>query len=334
GTELKDAAREILRSPEGDPVLAQWQYGLGRSVAWTSDAKGKWGVDLVRWDEFGRFAAQLVGWTTPAEEAGAMAATARVEGTQAVVEVELQNTQGQPRTDATVAGTLVAPDGSTEPITLKQVAPGTYQASLASPPTGSYLIQIAAAADGSTVAQQTVGLVVPYSPEYRQRGGNPGLLELIANTTGGTILERPEEVFRHNLQAVRRAQEIGLPLLLLAALLLPLDIAVRRLSLRRRDLAEARAAVAGRIRRLRARPDAPTAEPVLADLQRAKTRARVRHERRPVEVPEQDVLAPSTPQLADLSEPAATEETTAPATGDDALARLRAAKARAAQRRG
>ncbi len=71
GTQIKNAAREILRSPDGDPVLAQWQYGLGRTVAWTSDTKGKWGRDLVAWDEFGRFAAQLVGWTVPAEDNGA-----------------------------------------------------------------------------------------------------------------------------------------------------------------------------------------------------------------------------------------------------------------------
>lgn len=333
GTELKDAAREILRSPDGDPVLAQWQYGLGRSVAWTSDAKGKWGADLVRWEEFGRFAAQLVGWTVPAEEAGAMAASARVEGTQAIVEVELQDAQGRPRTDATVAATLVAPDGSTTPITLKQVAPGTYQTSVASPPAGSYLIQIAAAADGSTVAQQTVGLVVPYSPEYRQRSGNPGMLELIANTTGGRVLERANQVFEHNLAAVRRAQEIGLPLLLLAALLLPLDIAVRRLSLRRRDLAEARLAVAGRINQLRGRQTVVTTEPVLADLQRAKTRARARHERRPVPPQEQPSMPPITP-LASADEPTPAQEAAAPAvTADDAITRLRAAKARAAQRR-
>ena len=28
----------------GDPLLATWQYGCGRSVAWTSDATGRWGV--------------------------------------------------------------------------------------------------------------------------------------------------------------------------------------------------------------------------------------------------------------------------------------------------
>ncbi len=127
GTQIKDAARELLRSPDGDPVLAQWQYGLGRSVAWTSDTKGKWGVDLVRWDQFGRFASQLVGWTVPVQDTGLLAAEARVEGTQATVSATLNDAQGQPRTDATVGATLVAPDGKTQQLTLRQVAPGEYR---------------------------------------------------------------------------------------------------------------------------------------------------------------------------------------------------------------
>ena len=343
GTQIKDAAREILRSPDGDPVLAQWQYGLGRSVAWTSDTKGKWGLDLVRWNEFATFAAQLVAWTVPVEEAGLLSAETRVEGTQAVVEARLQDANGQPRTDATVAATLVAPDGATEPITLKQVAPGQYQASISSPPTGSYLIQVAAAQDGESIAQTTIGLVVPYSPEYRQRSGNPGLLELIARSTGGALIESPENIFRHDLQAVQRAQEIGLPLLLLATLLLPLDIAVRRLGLRRRDLLDAQGAVRGRLATLRGRSSTPVAQPVLADLRRAKQRARARHERtaQAVEQPEERSLPratvqperPTPDETRQAASDAAPEAASSPDIADDPMARLRAAKARAGQRK-
>jgi hypothetical protein len=40
GTTPKATARVALVSDQGDPILAAWQYGLGRAVAWTSDAKG------------------------------------------------------------------------------------------------------------------------------------------------------------------------------------------------------------------------------------------------------------------------------------------------------
>ncbi len=344
GTQIKPAAREIMRSPDGDPVLAQWQYGLGRAVAWTSDTKGKWGADLVRWDQFGRFAAQLVGWTVPVQESEQLSAEARVEGIQAVVSAKLADDKGRPRTDATVNATLVAPDGRTQALSLKQVGPGQYQTSLPSPSTGSYLVQIAAAKGSEAIAQSTVGLVVPYSPEYRQQSGNLALLNLIAHETGGSVLQTPGTVFRHDLRAVQHAQEIGLPLLLLAALLLPIDIGIRRLSLRKRDFSGAWAAALGRLRR----EPAPAAQPMLADLRRAKLRARARHARQPAD----DIASPpalgaarpenSRPASARVERPTQAETRGAgrgslPAPrsepSDDPIARLRAAKARAVKRR-
>jgi Mg-chelatase subunit ChlD len=339
GTQLKNAAREVLRSPDGDPVLAQWQYGLGRSVAWTSDAKGKWGRDLVRWEEWGKFAAQLVGWTVPPEDTGALAAQARVEGTQAIISTQLEDAAGQPRTDATVLATIVGPDGTAQPVTLRQVAPGQYQATLPSPITGSYLVEVAAASGSEALGRTTVGLVVPYSPEYRQRSGNTALLELIAQQTGGSVVSSPSAAFNHNLDAVTRAQEIAFPLLLLAALLLPFDIGVRRLGLRRRDFAAAGLTVMGRIRR----PAAPDAPPVLGELQRAKLRAQARHTR--ATTPVEPAAAPepivASRRAAPVVERPSAEETRraveepaapSPSADDDPMARLRAAKARAKRR--
>lgn len=40
GTTAKETATTVLVGLDDAPLLAQWQYGLGRAVAWTSDAKG------------------------------------------------------------------------------------------------------------------------------------------------------------------------------------------------------------------------------------------------------------------------------------------------------
>lgn len=341
GTELKATAQDILRSPEGDPVLAQWQFGLGRAVAWTSDLKGQWGTDLVRWQSFGQFAAQLVGWTVPRDVENALNAQARIEGTQATITAAVVDKDGQPLTDATLAATVIGPDGVEQPVTMRQVGPGQFQATLPSPQTGSYLVQINAQRDGQTVGQQMVGLVVPYSPEYRQQQSNPALLTTIAAETGGQELTTPAAVFERNLRAVRRSQEISLPLLLLAVLLLPLDIAVRRLGLRRRDLSDGRAWVATRLSsRSAAQPAA--VDPMLGSLQRAKARASTRNTRRPVSEEPQAQPVPEAPEVSRRSappierpSPAETRQATeqAPVVDEqDALARLRAAKERARRR--
>src|SRR5262245_38336338 len=63
-TSVKDEAQTVLAPDEvrADPILAQWQYGLGRSVAWTSDVKQKWAGAWLNWTDFKKFWAQTVRW--------------------------------------------------------------------------------------------------------------------------------------------------------------------------------------------------------------------------------------------------------------------------------
>src|SRR5258708_28481143 len=59
-TTPKDNATVILRAPGyDDPLLASWQYGLGRAVAWTSDATTRWGKNWTNCPDFGRFWSQV-----------------------------------------------------------------------------------------------------------------------------------------------------------------------------------------------------------------------------------------------------------------------------------
>ena len=43
-----------------DPLLGAWQYGLGRSVVFTSDAKSRWAAEWLSWPGYGKFWAQVV----------------------------------------------------------------------------------------------------------------------------------------------------------------------------------------------------------------------------------------------------------------------------------
>ena len=65
GSTIKPTADIVLKSPAGDPILAQWQYGLGRSVAWTPDVKGRWATSWVTWPKFSQFAGQMLSWVLP-----------------------------------------------------------------------------------------------------------------------------------------------------------------------------------------------------------------------------------------------------------------------------
>jgi Mg-chelatase subunit ChlD len=240
GTTLKESAATILAGVNGAPVLAQWQYGLGRAVAWTSDFKGKWAKDWVSWELFPRFAAQLIGWTLPSETSESVSTSMRAEGAQSIIDVKINGEDGEPRDGLQMRANIVGANGFTQEAPLAQVAPGEYRASIASPIQGTYIVQVAGTQDGRVVVQSAAGMVVPYSAEYRQGQRNPELLALLARSSGGARLTQPADAFTHDLAAVPSAQEIALPLLLLALLLLPIDIGLRRLLLRRSDFGAAK----------------------------------------------------------------------------------------------
>ncbi len=126
--------------------------------------------------------------------------------------------------------TIVGADGARREVPLAPSAPGVYGATIPSPPQGIYTVQVAGLQGATVVAQETAALVVPYSTEYRLGQSNPALLDALAQVTGGGRLAQPGQAFERAAQGAASAQEIALPLLLLALILLPLDILIRRLA--------------------------------------------------------------------------------------------------------
>ena len=65
-TTPKPQSTVLLASRQLDPVLSEWQYGLGRVMAWTSDANNVWSSRWLEWPDFGQFWAQVVKRVDPA----------------------------------------------------------------------------------------------------------------------------------------------------------------------------------------------------------------------------------------------------------------------------
>ncbi len=296
-TEARLAARSILVTPDGHPLLAQWQYGLGRGVAWTSDLKGQWANELIQWAEFPRFAVGLLDVLLPPQQMDGLALETRVEGAQAILEVSAQDGDGRPLDAATLQGRLLDPEDESLALTFTQIGPGLYRAVAEVDQPGAYLAQIAVlGSEAQPVGSISGGLVVTYSPEYNPRADRPVILDILAALTGGRQEPAPATVFASTAQRVDVAQEIALPLLWLALLLWPLDIALRRLFIRYRDLA---ALLARLPRPLRQRQQRPTpASGTLQQLQIARSRAQARQRRSALAVApaiDSEVQEPSLP---------------------------------------
>jgi Putative glutamine amidotransferase len=270
GTTLKSAAQLVLVSPRDDPLLAQWQYGLGRSVAWTSDSTGKWAKNWVGWSGFNKFFSQLVSWTFPGEETGGIEASFETLGGETRLHVQSVETDGSPRDFYKTMATIVGPDLVPHEVVLDQVAPGVYEQGLGEIDSGAYAVRITQTRPGAAALGRTVGLVEPVSAEYRLLGVNLPFLASLRGATGGREIQLPADPWAHDLQTTASFTELWPLLLVLALLLWPLDIALRRVSLGRRELVDARAWVGRRWRsRGRAAPRTAASEGMLAARDRA-----------------------------------------------------------------
>ncbi|NCC34239.1 MAG: VWA domain-containing protein, partial [Chloroflexia bacterium] len=188
-TTAREAAEVVLEAPEADPLLAVWQYGLGRAVAWTPTIGTPWASEWRTWAGFERFWAQMVRYTLPEPDSGPIqvAVEQRPGGSRLVVDAVLPG--GEPLDLATVNARVILPDGSQRSFDLRQSAPGRYSQDLALGLPGAYVLSVALQYDGTREVRE-IGYVQPVPAEYRLLA-NPehgqALLTQIADVTGGTI---------------------------------------------------------------------------------------------------------------------------------------------------
>ena len=285
-TTPRAAADVILKSPQGDPLLATWQYGLGRVMAWTSDAQGRWSAGLLKWPSANRFFGDIVHASLPQPGDPALQVETHVQGDHTHLLVTAPATSG-----ATVTVSAVTPDLADLGLTLSPTGPGRFEGDLPTDQVGSYLLHVAQSAGGVVRHTTTTGLVVPYSPEYRDLGTNSATLKAIAQAGGGVLLTDLSQAFRLPLPNVTAARPIGEILLVLAILLFPIDVALRRLIFRLEDLPAWRTALQ------RAPTPAVPAEATVRRLRervegvRATRAAQPRPPKKPPDDPTGDLLA-------------------------------------------
>jgi uncharacterized membrane protein len=229
-TTPRPTAEQYLISTKQDPVLAAWSYGLGRSVAWTSDSTGLWTSGFLQSPVSGPLLARMVAWTLPGE-GNNVKIQAQPSGDGLDVTVSGPATAG-----ATVSVGVVRPDLQSSSQALVAAAPGRWQGRITGTTVGIYLVHAAVTKGGQTVGQADAAISVPYSPEYLQLGRNDGLLHLVARDGAGIVLRRAQQAWSLPPLPVPVSTDIFWFLILLCVLVWPLDIAARRITLRPRQL--------------------------------------------------------------------------------------------------
>ncbi|MEL6344631.1 MAG: glutamine amidotransferase [Myxococcota bacterium] len=195
------------------PLLSVWRYGLGEVAAFTSDAGSLWATRWLRWDGYGALWVQLSRSLARGSINTADAIAVTTDGTQATVSLTLIRGDGLSE-DAPGLSLTATQGDATQTIPLTVTSPGTWAGTVKAPPGSDWSFAFSDA-DGQILA--TRAWAAPPTPERRFRTADQDTLDRLNAVSGGERTERSK-------QAVALAPW----LMVLAALLLPIDAFARR----------------------------------------------------------------------------------------------------------
>jgi hypothetical protein len=325
-TTAKPGAQLGLLSHKDDPVFAVWQYGVGRSMAFTSDGQAKWCAQWVKWAEFPAFAARVIRTILRSLPADDVRTQVSISGGKGYVSIDiLRRPAGADEGARSLTAKLVSPTGQVTPLVLSQTGASRYEAAFDARGYGTYVVAVQYRRPNGTVGLSVGTDTIAYSPEYRDLKSNSSLLEQIARLTGGRQQPSPQDIFGAQRAPVRVPSEASIPLLFVVLFLLPVDIALRRIVWQAEVLPEWQQAWARVLARLRVVRTAPSSASATSQLLQRKRRLREKYE------PPAAVVSSSAPD-----EPTTAGETTTsrpvspqPSTSSEQIGRLLDAKKRA-----
>jgi hypothetical protein len=230
-TRPKPTSEVVLATENGDPLLSWWRYGLGMSVAFTSDAKSRWGAEWLSWPSFGQFWAQVARHALRKAEAKGTVVQVERKGRRTTVSLDAIEPSGKYLNRADTELTLIDPSLGTKAIEMAQTAPGRYQAEFDVARAGTYQLQFSQSKGGQAIGRQSRGLAVGYPDELRLRPANAELLRTIAETTSGRHDLKAENVFDPPSRTAPRTTPLWPYLVAVAGLIFVLDVALRRIDL-------------------------------------------------------------------------------------------------------
>ena len=225
-TLAKPRATVLLGGPEDDPVLATWSVGIGRTGAFTSDYKDRWGQEWLGWPEAARMFGQLGRDLARKADDPRVRLEADASAGELHVRADVVGDDGRAQTFRRLTVHVAGPDGFARDVPLEAVGAGRYAATLPLSRPGTYVAAAKDEVSGEPVG--TTGAVLTAGEELRPTGSDRVLLSRIAAMTGGKVRDTLAGLF-DDRAARRFAYKSIVPwLAMLSAMAMLLMVAARR----------------------------------------------------------------------------------------------------------
>ncbi len=225
--EAKPSADLLLSVPgekanTKDPLLARWQYGLGRVTVFTSDAKSRWAENWISWAGYDRFWGNVLRDLLP--HAASEDATLSFDPTNRELEVTYRLPSGEDAKAKAPALFIFGPNEFQLPVTMQKVAAGVYRGRIGiGDRTGLFRVRPAE----TTRLFPEVGFY-RQETEVVEYGNNPELMKQIASFSGGRVNPNASDVFRGGGRQIETSLALWPILLGLAILLNLIELFLRK----------------------------------------------------------------------------------------------------------
>jgi Ca-activated chloride channel family protein len=227
-TTAKPRATVALQRPDGEPLLVHWRAGLGKSLAFTSDAKGRWASAwLADPAVYQPFWGQALRWVTQTGSSEALALATSLQGGELTLTVDALDDQVF-REGAETRGVVLHPGGRREEVLLRQIAPGRYRARVDAQEEGTYHVAVVQRVNGEELGRAVRELHRPWSPEFAPAGSGAPLLQSLAAATGGRLSPTQAQLWERPAAPITTPTPLVPQLLIALVLLWLLDITWRR----------------------------------------------------------------------------------------------------------
>ncbi|USN99244.1 MAG: VWA domain-containing protein [Phycisphaeraceae bacterium] len=242
-----------------DPIAAQWQYGLGRVVAFTSDATSRWDAAWMPWAGYRQFWEQQVRWSMRPAGSPNVRVVTEQRGDDTVVIVEALDDRGERLNFANFEARVSKPGGEGADLQIRQVGPGRYEGAVPTTQPGAYVVSMQYTAPGHAGPDGSgeplrgavqAAITRPFADEFRELGTNTALLRQVAGITGGEVLSRDPTADmpwrREGLTMPVATRAIWLALAIASLGLFVADVGIRRVRIDPAGIARAVAGLFGR----------------------------------------------------------------------------------------
>lgn len=225
-----DVVLRIARGDRHDPLLAVWQYGLGRVAAFTASPTED-AESWLSWDELAKLWAQVAHWTGRLHGSSDVAVDARRR--EGIIELRVR-TFDRLGSEATLRARLNSEADGVHEIGFVQHGPREYIGRLPEIPAGSYPLTIIRRSDRQQISERTEMVHIPAAEiasqeEEPPRHPNTALLTQLVDGTSGKMNPSVRDLLAGQPGSRRIQYPLERILLPLAMLLFLADVAARRL---------------------------------------------------------------------------------------------------------